>query len=219
MAGEPGRRQGLSSSRRHSAAAALRGRGSKHHGTRYLLPLLVSLGCGRDARPHREGEVPGPTEGESRAGVRNPGPQPHYLRPTVAFLMPEKLVRERVDMDSVTESVQRIYKEVARLYAQRNIPVAPLAIYLAAKPGKGMRAWAVAIDAPLTTAESKLIEKTVGSVPFPSVRAPIALSIVWFRDGAAQGAVPLPQPWSDASSKAGRKLAVPEELLSYVWPD
>jgi len=95
-----------------------------------------------------------------------------------------------------------------------------MVLYVAAKPGKGVRTWAVGLEAPLKPDDAARIEEKTRAVAFPTVHAAIAFSLVYPRKGTGipGGTTPMPEEWREATRKAGRELAIPDELLLHVWP-
>jgi hypothetical protein len=204
---------------------------------RYLLLLVAVVGCSREprktpaaeAKPDVSAEVAAQGEPTFATYKPEPGKSDGYTAPLlpaelgseIVLLMPDSQLAERVDIDALAEGMKAVMAEVAGLYGRGDIELSPMALYLAAKPGKGIKTWAVGIEAPLKAQDAAMIEKKTSSVVFPAVRSPIALSLVYPRKGVEipGGKAPMPKEWVEASGTAGRTLAIPDELLSQVWPN
>jgi hypothetical protein len=204
---------------------------------RYLLLLVALVGCSREPRttpaaeatPDVNAQVAARSEPTFVTYKPEPGMSDGYTAPLlpaelgseIVLLMPESQLAERVDIDALADGMKAVMAEVAGLYGRGDIEPSPMALHLAAKPGKGIKTWAVGIEAPLKAEDAAMVEKKTSSVVFPTVRGPIALSLVYPRKGVAipSGKVPMPKEWAEASGTAGRTLAVPDELLSHVWPN
>jgi hypothetical protein len=169
-----------------------------------------------DPPPHSS---PGPRGGAEPN--RAPPPQlPGELEHQVVLLMPQAQLGDRVDTAALAAQIQAISAEVVRLYADGEIRVAPMGVFVAVKPNRRVKIWVEGIDGALAANDAALIEKRAGAVTAPEVRGAIVYVCAFPRKGTpASGPPPLPLAWKEAARTAGKTLSLPDGMLAAVWPD
>ncbi len=149
--------------------------------------------------------------------------EPSFKIVSIALYQTDQDLLER---GASAEALDRYIKKIdAAASAVLNRDLVPQgvsgALVLGIKPGAKSRLWIVLGDDRRKSVLMILLKAEIEAIAAPSVKQPIALAIHFDAWGGghrvAVGAVP--SEWAEASRKAGRALAVPDEIFASLWPD
>lgn len=95
------------------------------------------------------------------------------------------------------------------------------ALVLGVKPAAKSHLWIVLDDERRKREFMILLKADIEAIAPPSVKGPIAFALQFdaWGGGRRPGMIAAPSEWADASRRAGRALAVPDEIFDSLWPD
>jgi tetratricopeptide (TPR) repeat protein len=158
---------------------------------------------------------------ESLAPETRERPQlPAELELSIVLLITSEQLGDRVDTDELVDHIAPAQEEIVGVYARGEIRPAPMALFVAIKPGRRVKVWVEGIDCQLAAEDLALIERRTSAWRAPAVSGPVTFAYAFRRkDQPVAGAPRLPRAWAEAARKAGKTLALPDELVAAVWPD
>lgn len=144
----------------------------------------------------------------------------HSLR----LYLPEEALRARLgeDVTPLATYARALHAAAARHW-QTAPPSTATGILLAVgvKPGRRSRIWCEAVGGTVPAASLEKMQRDLGAIePLAVKNGPVAFAIeLQLGSGPAPLFLDAPTAWKEASRRAGRALAVPDELFPLIWPD